>query len=231
MPDNFKLNWDASGERLFETGVRRGVLYVQDSNGAYPKGVVWNGLTSVTEKPTGAEANPIYADDQKYLNLYSVEEFEASMEAYTCPDEFYECDGSAEYTPGVYIGQQNRKAFGLCYRTALGNDVEGDAYGYKLHIIYGAKASPSERNYETINDSPEAMSLSWDLTTTPVNVPGFKPTASLVIDTTKFTSEKIAALEKVLYGQAATTGENPTAAVEARLPLPEEIKDILTSEG
>lgn len=232
MPDvNFNLQWDATGEHLYETGIRRAVLYPQHSDGTYPKGVVWNGVTGVTEKPTGAEATAKYADDIKYLNLYSLEEFEATLKAYTFPDEFYECDGTAAYTEGMYIGQQERKSFGLCYRTAIGNEIDGDKHGYKIHIVYGAKASPSERDYATINDSPEAIEFSWEIKTVPVDVPGFKPTATVVIDATKFEPEKIAALEQVLYGTAATTGANPTPAVEARLPLPAEIKDILTSNG
>lgn len=214
------LVWDAAGKRLYETGVKKGVLYVQDNNGAYPKGVAWNGLTGVTESPSGAEANAIYADDMKYLNLYSAEEFGATVEAYTYPDEFAECDGSAELTAGVTIGQQKRKAFGMCYRTVLGNDVTGEDYGYKLHIIYGAMASPSEKAYATVNDSPEAITFSWEVTTTPVNVEGLKPTASLVIDSTKADPSKLSALETILYGS-----EN----VDPRLPLPDEIKTLMTA--
>ena len=214
------LVWDAAGKRFYETGVKKGVLYVQDNKGAYPKGVAWNGLTGVTESPSGAEANPIYADDMKYLNLYSAEEFGATVEAYTYPDEFAECDGSAELTAGVTIGQQKRKAFGMCYRTVLGNDVTGEDYGYKLHIIYGAMASPSEKAYATVNDSPEAITFSWEVTTTPVNVVGMKPTASLVIDSTKVDASKLSALETILYGS-----EN----VDPRLPLPDEIKTLMTT--
>ena len=214
------LVWDAAGKRFYETGVKKGVLYVQDSKGTYPKGVAWNGLTGVTESPSGAEANPIYADDMKYLNLYSAEEFGATIEAYTYPDEFAECDGSAELTAGVTIGQQKRKAFGMCYRTVLGNDVTGEDYGYKLHIIYGAMASPSEKAYATVNDSPEAITFSWEVTTTPVNVEGMKPTASLVIDSTKVDASKLSALEAILYGS-----EN----VDPRLPLPNEIKTLMSA--
>ena len=214
------LVWDAAGKRFYETGVKKGVLYVQDNKGAYPKGVAWNGLTGVTESPSGAEANPIYADDMKYLNLYSAEEFGATVEAYTYPDEFAECDGSAELTAGVTIGQQKRKAFGMCYRTVLGNDVTGEDYGYKLHIIYGAMASPSEKAYATVNDSPEAITFSWEVTTTPVNVVGMKPTASLVIDSTKVDPSKLSDLETILYGS-----EN----VDPRLPLPDEIKTLMTT--
>lgn len=214
-----KLIWDATGEKRYETGVNQGVLYVMDENGAYPKGVVWNGLTAVTESPSGAEATPLYADDIKYLNLMSAEEFGASIEAYTYPDEFMECDGSAILLEGAYIGQQPRKTFGMCYRTTLGNDIQNDSYGYKLHMIYGALASPSEKAYATINDSPEAITFSWEVTTTPVPVTGFKPTASLVVDSTKVSADQMAALEAVLYG---------SESAEARLPLPDEIKTILT---
>lgn len=214
-----KIEWDKTGERLYETGVKNGVLYVQ-VDGTYPKGVAWNGLTAVTESPSGAEATPLYADDIKYLNLLSTEEFGATIEAYTYPDEFAECDGSASLATGVMIGQQPRKAFGLCYRTTIGNDTEGNDHGYKLHIIYGALAAPSEKAYATINDSPEAITFSWEVTTTPVNVTGAKPTASITIDSTKATPEKLTALEKILYGDAE---------VEARLPLPDEIKGIFTA--
>ena len=214
-----KIEWDKTGERLYETGVKNGVLYVQEG-GAYPKGVAWNGLTAVTESPSGAEATPLYADDIKYLNLLSAEEFGATIEAYTYPDEFAECDGSASLAEGVMIGQQPRKAFGLCYRTTIGNDTEGNDHGYKLHIIYGALAAPSEKAYATINDSPEAITFSWEVTTTPVNVTGAKPTASITIDSTKATPEKLTALEKILYGDAE---------VEARLPLPDEIKTLFTT--
>ena len=193
-----KIVWDQTGERLYETGVKRGVLYVQDSGGTYPKGVAWNGLTAVTESPSGAEATPLYADDIKYLNLISTEELGGTIEAYTYPDEFAECDGSASIATGVYIGQQSRKTFGMCYTTTVGNDVDSNAHGYKLHLIYGALASPSEKAYATINDSPEAITFSWEFSTTPVNVTGFKPTANIVIDSTKATPEKLAALEKIL---------------------------------
>ena len=218
-----KLVWDNTGERLYETGVKKGVLYVQDDKGAYPKGVVWNGLTAVTESPSGAEATPLYADDIKYLNLMSTEEFGATIEAYTYPTEFEACDGSASLVEGVSIGQQKRNTFGLSYVTTLGNDVSGNDYGYKIHIIYGALASPSEKAYATINDSPEAITFSWEVTTTPVNVTGFKPTASIVIDSTKVDKDKLAALEKMLYGD-----EN----AEASLPLPDAIKDLMAkAEG
>ena len=214
-----KLVWDQTGERLYETGVKKGVLYPQASNGAYPKGVAWNGLTGVTEAPSGAEATPLYADDIKYLNLMSTEELGGTIEAYTYPDEFAECDGSASIATGVYIGQQPRKAFGMSYVTTLGNDVESNAYGYKIHLIYGALAAPSEKAYSTINDSPEAITFSWDFSTTPVSVDGFKPTASIVIDSTKVDPLKLAALEKILYGDTE---------VEARLPLPNEVATTLS---
>lgn len=212
-----KLVWDDTGKHLFETGVQKGVLYPQ-VKGAYPKGVVWNGLTSVTESPSGAESNPHYADDIKYLNLVSAEEFGATVEAYTYPDEFANCDGSAEISPGILVGQQERQKFGLCYRTVLGNDTEGNAYGYKLHIIYNATASPSEKQYQTINDSPEAITFSWELSTTPTNVDGHKPTASLVIDSTKVDETKLKKLEDKLYG---------TESAEASLPTPNEIIALL----
>ena len=214
-----KIEWDKTGERLYETGVKNGVLYVQEG-GVYGNGVAWNGLTAVTESPSGAEATPLYADDIKYLNLLSTEEFGATIEAYTYPDEFAACDGSAALADGVMIGQQARKTFGLCYRTTIGNDTEGNDHGYKLHIIYGALAAPSEKAYATINDSPEAITFSWEVTTTPVNVTGAKPTASITIDSTKADPTKLAALEKKLYG------DNDT---EATLPLPDEIKGIFTA--
>lgn len=221
-----KLKWDQTGERLYETGVKNGVLYIPTA-GVYSKGVAWNGLTAVTESPSGAEATALYADDIKYLSLMSTEEFGATIEAYTYPDEFAACDGSAELVDGVTIGQQNRSTFGLCYRTAIGNDTDGNEHGYKLHIIYGALASPSEKAYATINDSPEAITFSWEITTTPVNVTGAKPTASLVIDSTKADSTKLAALEDILYGKDGT-GDSSTGATEPRLPLPDEIKTLMT---
>ena len=211
-----KLVWDESGKRIYETGVQKGVLYVQDEGGTYPKGVAWNGLTAVTESPSGAEATPLYADDIKYLELRSAEEFGATIEAYTYPEEFEACDGSASLANGVSIGQQDRKAFGLCYRTIVGNDIQGNSHGYKLHLIYGAVASPSEKAYATVNDSPEAVTFSWEITTTPVEIEGFKPTASITIDSTKVNPAKLAELEKKLYGD---TGD-------AQLPLPSEVKAI-----
>lgn len=224
-----KLKWDQTGERLYETGVRNGVLYPLGASGTYPKGVAWNGLTAVTESPSGAEATPLYADDIKYLNLMSTEEFGATIEAYTYPDEFAECDGSATLATGIQIGQQARKTFGLCYRTALGNDVAGNDYGYKLHIIYGALAAPSEKAYATINDSPEAITFSWEVTTTPVNVTGFKPTASITIDSTKVNDTKLAALEEILYGKDAASGGGE--GTDPRLPLPDEIAELMKTEG
>lgn len=214
-----KLVWDESGKRVYETGVRNGVLYVQGENGEYQKGVAWNGLTAVTESPSGAEPTALYADDIKYLELFSAEEFGATIEAYTYPEEFEACDGSASLGKGVTIGQQDRKAFGLCYRTVVGNDVKGNENGYKLHLIYGAKAKPSEKAYQTVNDSPEAITFSWEVSTTPVNVTGFKPTASITIDSTKLEAGKLKSIEDKLYG---------TETLEPTLPLPDEIKQIIT---
>ena len=222
-----KLVWDKTGEHYYETGVKNGVLYPMSASGTYPKGVAWNGLTAITESPSGAEATALYADDIKYLNLMSNEEFGATVEAYTYPDEFAECDGSASLTEGVYIGQQARKTFGLCYRTTLGNDSKGNDYGYKLHIIYGAMASPSEKAYSTINDSPDAITFSWELSTTPVAVANFKPTASLTIDSTKVDPEKLAKLEEILYGKDGSGEDHSTGAVDPRLPLPDEIANIM----
>lgn len=219
-----KIVWDKTGERFYETGVKNGVLYIP-TGGVYSKGVAWNGLTAVTESPSGAEATPLYADDSKYLNLMSNEEFGATIEAYTYPDEFAECDGSASIATGVMIGQQTRKTFGLSYRTALGNDTVGNDYGYKLHLIYGALAAPSEKGYTTINDSPDAITFSWEVTTTPVSVTGFKPTASITIDSTKADPTKLAALEKILYGS------DDSPATEPRLPLPDEIATLMEAAG
>lgn len=213
------LTWDDTGKRFYETGVKKGVLYVQDESGAYPTGVAWNGLTAVTESPSGAEATPLYADDIKYLNLYSVEEFGATIEAYTYPDEFAQCDGSAELVKGVKIGQQKRKSFGLSYVTTKGNDIDGNAHGYLIHLVYGCMASPSEKSYATINDSPEAITFSWELTTTPVAVSGFEPTATIVIDSKTADPTKLAAFEKILYGSESAA---------AKLPLPNEVKTALS---
>ena len=212
-----KLEWDKAGEHFYETGVDHGVLYLLGEGGAYTKGVAWNGLTAVTESPSGAEATPLYADNIKYLNLMSAEEFGATIEAYTYPEEFAECDGSASIAEGVSIGQQTRKTFGLSYRTIIGNDVDNNL-GYKLHLIYGALAAPSEKAYATVNDNPEAITFSWEVTTTPVSVEGFKPTATVTIDSTKCDKTKLAALEAILYGSESE---------EARLPLPGEIATLM----
>lgn len=214
-----KLVWDQTGEHFFETGVKMGVLYVQEG-AAYPAGVAWNGLTAVTESPSGAEASPLYADDIKYLNLISTEEFGGTIEAYTYPDEFKVCNGEASLAEGVVIGQQTRKTFGFCYRTVLGNDTLGNDYGYKLHLIYGATATPSERAYATINDSPEAITMSWEFTTIPVSVTGMKPTSLITIDSSKCDKAKLAALEAILYGSESE---------EARLPLPDEIAELMAA--
>lgn len=212
------LEWDKLGEKYYETGVDHGVLYVQDSAGAYPEGVVWNGLTTVTEAPSGAEANPQYADNIKYLNLISVEEFGGTIEAFTYPEEFGVCDGSAAPIRGLIVGQQRRRSFGFSYRTRVGNDIEGDTLGYKLHLVYGAMASPSEKSYATVNDSPEAITFSWEFTTTAVAVTNLSPTSILVIDSREFTAGQMKAIEDVLYG---------TDATPARLPLPDEVIEIL----
>ena len=213
-----KLVFDAVGSRFFETGVKNGVLFVQGVNGEYENGVVWNGLTAVTESPSGAEATPLYADDMKYVVLYSTEEFGATIEAYTYPEEFEQCDGSAQLGEGVTIGQQQRKSFGLVYKTVIGNDVQGQDLGYKIHIIYGAKAAPSEKAFATINDSPEAVTFSWEVSTVPVPVEGHKPTSTLVIDSTKVDAEKLAAIEAKLFGSESE---------ESTLPLPDEIAQML----
>lgn len=215
-----RMKWDQIGERLFETGLDHGVLFPMGNNGKYAKGVPWNGLSAVNETPSGGEPNAVWADNIKYLNLMSAEDFGATVEAYTYPPEFEECDGSAEVAPGVTIGQQIRKMFGLSYRTLIGNDVVGQNYGYKLHLVYGAQASPSEKNRQTVNDSPEATAMSWSLTTTPVDVPGYKATAHMTIDSTKTDKAKLAAFEDIIYGKDAD-GDN--AAIESRLPMPEEV--------
>lgn len=238
-----KLVWDSIGERFYETGVKNGVVYPQDDKGKYPKGVAWNGLTAVTESPSGAEATPLYADDIKYLNLLSAEEFGATIEAYTYPKEFAECDGSAELAEGITIGQQPRKTFGFAYKTTIGNDVDLDAHGYKIHLVYGALAAPSEKPYSSINDSPEAITFSWEVTTTPVAVTGRRPTASLTVDSTKVDPEKLKELEAQLFGADAVEAvpevpdsENPEVplqpaipavdAVVAHLLLPDEVAAI-----
>lgn len=217
-----KIVWDKTGERIYETGVKKGVVYPQATDGSYPKGVAWNGLTAVTESPSGAEATALYADDIKYLSLYSAEEFGATIEAYMYPDEFALCDGSAEIATGIVIGQQARKPFGLSYVTTVGNDTEFNDHGYKIHLIYGGMASPSEKNYASINDSPEAITFSWEVTTTPVEVgDNFKPTASLTIDSRKIDAEKLKAIEAILYGSESE---------EPRLPLPAEIIQLMGEE-
>lgn len=213
-----RLSWHDVGTKKYETGVSNVVLFPQTTGGAYGAGVAWNGVTAISESPSGAEPSPLWADNVKYLNLMSAEEFAASIEAYMSPEEFDECDGAKEIAPGVTIGQQARKAFGLCYRTVVGNDTENNEHGYKIHLIYGALAAPSEKAYSTINDSPEAMTLSWELSTTPVNVTGAKPTACLTIDSTKCDAAKLKALEDILYG---------TEDEEARLPLPDEIATLM----
>lgn len=217
-----KLVWDQTGEHLYETGVDHGVLYPYDTtNKTYGNGVAWNGLTSVQETPSGAESNPLYADNIKYLDLRSAEEFGATIEAYTYPDEFAILDGSAQLATGVMIGQQTRGMFGFCYRTRIGNDTDGDAHGFKLHLIYGATASPSERQYETVNDNPDAIQFSWEINTVPVQVEGFRPTAVVTIDSTKATKAKLDDLMDILYG---------TENAEPRLPLPDEIKTKMTGQ-
>lgn len=211
------IQWDQVGEKIYETGVDHGVLYVQAVDGTYPNGVAWNGLVSVTESPSGAEPNNQFADNIKYLTVLSAEEFGGTIEAFTYPEEFNQCDGLAEAEPGVIVGQQSRKPFGLCYRTILGNDSAGQAYGYKLHLLYGCLVSPSEKAYQTINESPEAITFSWDFTTTPAAVTGFKPTAMIVIDSTKVQAADLAALETILYGVTGTPG------TPGELPTPDEV--------
>lgn len=235
-----KLVWDKTGERLYETGCDHGVLYPMSTKGTYDNGVAWNGLTAVTESPSGAEASPIYADNIKYVNLVSNEEFGATIEAYMYPDEFAECDGSVEIMPGMFAGQQSRKTFGLAYRTVLGNDTELNDHGYKLHLVYGCLAAPSEKGYSTINDSPEAATLSWEISTTPVavntqiNGKKLKNVATLTFDSTKFSSEFMTKLEEILYGKDPTT-ETADDGVAPRLPLPDEIIELfktgLNAEG
>lgn len=216
------LVWDETGKKLFETGVSNVALYPQESTGVYGAGVAWNGVTNISESPSGAEATTLWANNGKYLNLYSVEEYASSIEAYTYPDEFAECDGSAEIAKGVSIGQQTRKSFGLAYKTLIGSDTDGNDHGYKLHLVYGCKAAPSERSHATVNDSPEALSFSWEISTTPVSVTGHKPTASVEIDSTKVDPAKLAAFEKILFG-------SDTAA--ARLPLPDEVATHFAEGG
>lgn len=233
MPVARLLNWDQTGEKIYETGTDRGVLYPM-SGSTYSDGVAWNGLTAVTETPSGAEPTDLYADNIKYVSVRSAEEFGGTIEAYTYPDEFGQCDGTADLAVGVQIGQQARKAFGLSYRTKVGNDTAGNDYGYKIHLVYGATASPSEKGYSTINDSPDAITFSWEFTTTPVQIEGFKPTALLTIDSTKVDPTKLAALEKILYGKAAVAADpehniEASPAVPARLPLPAEVATLFAA--
>ena len=215
-----KLTWDAIGERFYETGVDHGVLYPV-VNGAYPKGYAWNGLTNISESPSGAEQTPLYADNIKYLTLTSAEEFGLTIEAYTYPDEWEECDGTATLANGVKIGQQARKKFGLCYRTKKGNDVDGDAHGEKLHLVYGCSASPSERGYSTVNDSPEAITFSWTVTTTPITLEGYSPVALITIDSTKVDSAKYTQLKDILYGTNGSASYNEVTPVGTENPSEE----------
>ena len=224
-----KIVWDKTSERFYETGVKNVVLYTQTA-GVYNDGCAWNGVTAITESPSGAESTALYADDIKYLNLISNEEFGATIEAYTYPEEFEKCDGTADLVSGVSIGQQKRETFGLSYRTVLGNDTDGNDYGYKLHLIYGCKASPSERAYSTISDSPEANTFSWELSTTPVSVSGFKPTSCITIDSTKCDKTKLTELETILYGKDPTQASG-NDGVAPRLPLPDEVKTLMTPAG
>lgn len=219
-----KLVWDAVGSRIYETGDDHAVLYPQNADGTYAAGVAWNGITAVTQSPSGAESSPLYADNIKYVDLRSAEEFGATIEAYTYPDEWAECDGSKEVAPGVFAGQQSRRSFGFSYRSLIGNDTQQDQYGYKLHMIYNATASPSEKGYQTVNDSPDAITFSWEISTTPITITGFKPTAEITIDSTKVDQAKLTQLENLLYG---TENEEP------KLPLPDEIVAIFanTSSG
>lgn len=222
-----KLTWDAAGERFYETGVEQGVLFVYDNN-AYGAGVAWNGLTSVSENPSGAETTTLWADNIKYLNMISAEDYAATIEAYTRPDEFAECDGTASITDGVYVTQQPRKTFGFSYVTKIGNDTEGTNKGYKIHLVYGCTAAPSSKDYNTINDSPEAMTLSWEVSTTPIVVPGYKPTAHIIIDSTKVDSTKLGTFKDILYGTDGTGGSEGTTS---RLPLPTEVISHFKAQG
>lgn len=225
-----KLKWDEIGKRFYETGVDHGVLYLQQ-DGVYSRGVAWSGLISVSESPSGAEDSPLYADNMKYLNLKSAEEFGATIECYSYPDEWDECNGEAELAEGVKLGQQKRNTFGFSYRTKIGNDTQNDEYGYKIHLIYGCSAAPSEKSYSTVNDSPEAITFSYEVTTTPVTCEDFKPVSSVTIDSTKVDKEKLAQLEEILYGKDgdASDPDNTIPAVEARLPLPDELKVIFAA--
>ncbi len=219
------LTWDTLGERFYETGVDHGVLYIANSSGVYDTGYAWNGLVSVTESPSGAESNAQFADNIKYLNLVSAEEFSATIEAFTYPEEFGQCDGSASPTDGLLVGQQQRKMFGLSYRTLLGNDVDGQQYGYKLHLIYGAQAAPTEKAYSTVNDSPEPITFSWEISTTPMTVDGYKPTSVITIDSSKVDEDALADLEELLYGTTGTPG------TVASLPTPSEVIALFVPAG
>lgn len=221
MAAEFVIEWDQAGEKMFETGVDRGVLYTQSSTGTYPSGVAWNGLTGVTESPSGAETTALWADNTKYLNLVSAEEFGGTIEAYMYPDEFKPCIGEEELVEGITVGQQKRKPFGLSYRTKIGSDTQGNDAGYKIHLVYGCSASTSERAYSSVNDSPEAITFSYEFSTTPVNVTGKKPTSLIVIDSTKVDATKLAAFEKILYGTPATTEGGQDVA--PKLPLPDDV--------
>jgi len=221
------MKWDQIGERLYEIGLDHGALFTMGDDGKYAKGVPWNGLSAVNETPSGGEPTPVWADNMKYLNLMSAEDFGANVEAYSYPPEFAACDGDAEVAPGVTIGQQPRKMFGMSYRTLIGNDISKQAYGYKIHLIYGGQVSPSEKNRQTLNDSPEPSAMSWELSTTPVDVPGFQPTAHMVIDSTKTSKEKMALIEGIIYGKDASDGGEAT---ESRLPMPEEVIELLKDE-
>lgn len=235
MPsDNFALSWDQTGEKLYETGIDRVVLFpmkdnIVDPTDPYEAGVAWNGVTAINESPSGGEPTDLWADNLKYLSIISSEQFGASLEAYQCPREFYPCDGTAQLVPGAFVGQQTRKSFGLAYRSLIGNDIQYNDYGYKLHLVYGCFATPSEKSHPTVNDSPEATTFSWTISTTPVAVTGYKPAAHLYFDSTVLAEGKLTALEKVIYGTAATTGENPTAAIPPKLLLPDQIYDLLTT--
>lgn len=223
-----KIQWDNSGEHFYETGIDHAVLYPVSSSGGYPKGVAWNGITTITESPSGAEDTALYADNIKYLNLKSAEEYGMTIEAYTYPDEWEECDGTATLAAGVKLGQQTRKNFGLSYRTRKGNDLENDSYGYKLHLVYGCSASPSERSFTTVNDSPEAITFSWTVSTTPLTLDGFKAVSLITIDSTKVDADKLKALEDILYGKdESTTGAGDGS--DPRLPLPSEIKELFAA--
>jgi hypothetical protein len=233
MPsNNFALSWDQTGEKLYETGVDRVVLFpmkdtITDPTDPYEAGVAWNGVTAINESPSGGEPTDLWADNLKYLSIISSEQFGASLEAYQCPREFYPCDGIAQLVPGAFVGQQTRKSFGLAYRSLIGNDIQYNDYGYKLHLVYGCFATPSEKGHPTVNDSPEATTFSWTISTTPVAVTGYKPSAHLCFDSTILDADKLAVIESAIYGTAATTGATPTDAVPPKLLLPDQIYDLI----